>query len=203
MKKQCRVVMLPTEKASGMTLIGGILYPYSKSDNGISQHLYILSDDEIKEGDWYIHKQSGSYRFQQCVGSHLPMDAKKIIATTDVLGVVDKDLSKSMGGEVERRLPQPSSAFIQKYIDAYNSGKPIEKVMVEYDVDSVIEESSGDTSPYFLKVIMEDNTISIETQKDSWTREEVVDLLKEVKHFVESTPNIHPSEFDKWIEENL
>ena len=48
-------------------------------------HLYILSDEKIKEGDWYIHNQSpNGLRVWQHKGIHLPMDSEKIIATTDL-----------------------------------------------------------------------------------------------------------------------
>lgn len=203
MKKECRVVMLPTEKASDIcnTWTGDeyVLTYYNgqvnKSDKYRPQHLYILSDDEIKEGDWVLDKlwDNKTFKIKKWEGDDkYCIDLQgKIIATTDsslkiITGIV--------GSGTGVPLPQPSQSFIQKYIDAYNSGKPIEKVMVEY-----ADLGDGRVVVQHYK----DNTIDIETQKDSWTREEVVDLLKEMKHFVESTPNIHPSEFDKWIEENL
>ena len=58
MKKQVDVVMLPTEKASKIWLKESTLsYNDDLSSLGfIPQHLYFLSDDKIKEGDWYIDK---------------------------------------------------------------------------------------------------------------------------------------------------
>lgn len=40
----------------------------------------IVSKEEIKKGDYYIHKQMNSFRMLQSVGSLLPMDSKKVIA---------------------------------------------------------------------------------------------------------------------------
>ena len=66
MKKQCKVVMLPTEKKSNICKGIGSKNPkdnkicYFDNDNLPNdnltqrQHLYILSDDKIKEGDWIM-----------------------------------------------------------------------------------------------------------------------------------------------------
>jgi hypothetical protein len=50
------------------------------------QNIYITNDLEIKEGDWYIHKQINYLRVSNSTA--IPMDAKKIILTDN------KDLIK-------------------------------------------------------------------------------------------------------------
>lgn len=99
------------------------------------QDLYILSLDEfeiIKDGDWVIPNDYNNsvWQFKQdpCP---LPFwgcadNCKKVIATTD----------KAL------KLPEPSSGFIKKYIEKYNSGNPIVDIMVEY-VDNGYEELMG------------------------------------------------------------
>ena len=60
MKKQVKIVMLPTEKATRIEKVTDILrystYLIKSNALGIFQHLYFLSDDKIKEGDWYIDR---------------------------------------------------------------------------------------------------------------------------------------------------
>ena len=60
MKKQVKVVMLPTEKATRIEKVTDILrystYLIKSNALGIFQNLYFLSDDKIKEGDWYIDR---------------------------------------------------------------------------------------------------------------------------------------------------
>ena len=56
--KTHKLVMLPTEKAP-LTIYNNCLRSSKYSDFEIDgvfipQHLYILSDEEIKVGDWYI-----------------------------------------------------------------------------------------------------------------------------------------------------
>ena len=60
MKKQVKVVMLPTEKATNIGKYqdtGNLVYNNSNDiPRGIFQHLYFLSNEGIKEGDWYIDR---------------------------------------------------------------------------------------------------------------------------------------------------
>lgn len=55
MKKQSHFVFIPTDKKTliSLTTDGALLL---NEPIGICQHLYILSDDEIKEGDWHFNK---------------------------------------------------------------------------------------------------------------------------------------------------
>lgn len=127
----------------------------------IGQHLYILSDEEIKEGDWYYTPIKRS--IEQCVKKILVIkDVKndiqqlKIIATTDsslfteienqcdgckanlpLRGNIHID-GQSMGMACSKRryrdyLPKPSIGFINEFIVCYNAGTPITHVMVEYE----------------------------------------------------------------------
>jgi hypothetical protein len=52
-----------------------------KNLHKIGKELFITSNEEIKDGDWYIHKQINYLRVSNSTA--IPMDAKKIILTTD------------------------------------------------------------------------------------------------------------------------
>lgn len=111
--KECRVVMLPAEKANIISCNSKRLLVFDKSTVSIGgytsdeiftpQHLYIISpDEEIKEGDWYavelfdVTSASTGIHLEQCksiddVWVNKPDvdkirhigNCKKIIATTD------------------------------------------------------------------------------------------------------------------------
>ena len=100
MYKKCKVVMLATAKATWpnciwLGRISGQLrvdhsYDYSPrsqaptEDSMLPQHLYILSDDEIKEGDWCYGLLKGNLKLFQYKKKYGEMlTPKKIIATTD------------------------------------------------------------------------------------------------------------------------
>ena len=141
---------------------------YVTSLNFPKQHLYIISDDEIKEGDWkYDTKLNMVIQHRSYTDG-----CKKIIATTD----------SSLG------LPYPSQQFIQKYIEEYNKGNVITDVLVEYEylLDDMV------VLPYWkLKVNAKDNTITIKKLKEIYTKEEVCQILEKYTSFIWSEVGIH------------
>ena len=210
--KKAKVVMLATNKIETESRIGyykdTLSLGNSKYDKRLSlfrsidgtstpnpQHLYIISDDEIKENNTHFYNpHSGQLHIS---GNHTDYIAinkngcKKIIATTDV----------SLG------LPQPSQQFIQKFIEEYNKGNVITEVMVEYELISNEEYflntiNPDDDVPYFdenLKINPKDNTITIKKVKDSWNREEI---LNDIEQAIIQGLDIGQYR-DKWIKENL
>jgi len=216
MKKPVQVVMLPTnEKANVGSIVTrpsddrmAIVNVLTKDDPQpcIHQHLYILSDEEIKEGDW-CYGMDGIFQYKGKVNIPDIELPKKIIATTD--------LSLDFGDYIEtgqkrtwRVLPQPSQSFIEHFVEEYNKGNVITEVMVEYELYKL--SNSGNTAAilenghhgdlYRLKVNPKDNTITIKKVKDSWSREGVINLIiNAINYGIDSNGNLS----DKWIEENL
>lgn len=198
--KRTKVVMLPTnEKAKkGDLVISSKSNRLGFYDGDKAHALYFYSDDEIKKGDWFINRVNS--QISQCLGIEYfnKVDEKKIIATTDkTLIFMRTELIPEFFWLKEGNIfPQPSEGFIQKFIDAYNSGDPITEVMVEYNH---IQSTTG-LNEEWLKVNSSDYTITIRKMKDSWTREEVVSLCREA---VSYNFNIQGSLFEKWIEQNI
>lgn len=104
MKKKCKVVMLATEKAENALIVNtegnksmwGYKMEYLKNVPAKPYHLYITSDDEIKDGDYCmsIDINSKLHKPFKCVNKEAfinpeflnsvdAKDVKKIIATTD------------------------------------------------------------------------------------------------------------------------
>lgn len=114
---------------------------------------------------------------------------QEILATTDSL----------------LNLPQPSKSFIEKYVQSFNSGNPIEWVNIEYE--RVIEETvfiNGRPASEYNRAktklkVDKNNEITISKIKDSWSREEVIELLTEYGKF-RMTPR---ADIDDFIKQNL
>lgn len=100
MERKSRVVSLPTKDSTNIVYNNNdstfYYYPTEQIiDKHIStcHHLYILSDDEIKDGDWYYLEKQGSigsptgvYQSRGTTISKLntlAANCKKIVATTD------------------------------------------------------------------------------------------------------------------------
>jgi hypothetical protein len=166
MNKKCKVVMLATDKETEIGLYHDNLYNSTfgaKTNDWNNQHLYILSDDEIKEGDWFW--QGFDKKVHQChkttdhfIIAVLPDDypkkiCKKIIATTDsslslnqcdgcITGapIDGKNIHRfaDKGAMVCQRdkyqLPSIPQSFIEYYVSEYNKGNKIEEVLVEYEI---------------------------------------------------------------------
>lgn len=224
MYKKCKCLLLPiNEKAEDCFVLrfykelsfrkGYWTQEYLKSIDGVAQHLYILSNEEIKEGDWFINRQyfiekdnKPEYEIWQCDKNFINSDdCKKIIATTDSnLGKSKKEYEDDFGLKVEETsyfpLPSISQSFIDIYVSEYNKGINIEEVMVEFNTNwSRNTTRNVPTNDDFdeIFVVNPDNTINIQFIKDSWTREEVIELCKQAR---KSAGEIN---IDEWIESHL
>ncbi len=179
------VVMLPSnEKAK----IGSIL-PYSKVGDvkevdhlliadaqlleqwnlgkihGIVYHLYFLSDEEIKEGDWVEFERKIFKATPELVRNKTKGDGwNKIIATKDNSLRVRIEHPLSIE---HKSLPQPSELFLDLFVTEYNRGYQINQALVEYEDDG--EEgwtgSDADGEPTWIEKwvlkINKDNTINV------------------------------------------
>lgn len=134
----------------------------TKNKNG---HLYVLSNNEIKEDDWCIDSNRNIFQHK----NHFPISIgqRKIIATTD--NSLTEDRQKAAFVVTGHPLPQPSKQFIQKFVEEYNKGNVITDVLIEYELISN-EEYFGNTVnpdndvPYFdekLKINPKDNSLNI------------------------------------------
>lgn len=202
MKLKRNVVMLPTNEKAVEKEDIVLNYPHSMfiatnnmrpnsliADYYKSQHLYITSDKEIKEGDWCI--QNDNYLCKiTCNQDRTQQGLKKIIATTD----------KSLG------LPTVSDGFIKKFIERYNAGNPITEVMVEYEEYPITTYGMSDGEPETdtrLKVD-KDNCITIKAVKESWTREEVSTIIHNICGTMYKANTLYaPHTVQKWIDQNL
>ena len=211
------IVMLPTEGKANiigngkqLTYSHGCIASELEIVKLIGYHLHIITDEEIKEGDWFladirtrIDENNGkpiwelklcTSIFNSWIGAdnmenegYNPSWSKKIIATTDT----------SLG------LPHLSQQFIEKWINNYNKGNIITEIMVEYLL--ILEPGNTLNDRKYDELILKvnsNNTINTKLIKESWTRKEVVEFTTKLRWFInEEKRTIF--EINKWIEENL
>lgn len=222
--KRAKVVMLPGKK-SEICLANNKLCEVDKSTYELShiktQHLYIISDDEIKEGNSILNTKTGK------IEKELSKDEIRLFWEKE-WKVIISSTNKSLG------LAQPSQQFIKKFIEEYNKSNIITYVLVEYEEDTCSRckgegteiiailgerpclKCKGDgilSKNIKLKINPKDNTITIKKVKDSWNREELIELFHQFGSEATSKQisfNHIPFEFvadkveiDKWIEKNL
>ena len=192
----------------------------------LNNFIYILNEDEIKEGDWFI---GDNISIKQCTlnnGGNINFkggwysgstNCKKIIATTDALLINRRQMTfMDEATEWIYDLPQPSQQFITKYIEEYNKGNIISDVLVEYKrvfetvAKGMIGHPEDDISWWNekLKINPNDNSITIKKLKDSWSREEHAADVKRLCNLLYFSANIDvdfntKEELDNWIDQNL
>ena len=189
MKKTHKVIMLPTEDASPLAKWDG---KFITDKEGIdphvmpTYHLYILSDDEIKEGDWCVHLVTNNIVQSSSECDLSRGQWKKIIATTDTLRV------KEIDGEAVDVVPY----IPQSLIEYYAKHQP-EEVELEYYCEVV-----GVPNIWSLKLV--DNEVvwietkmtrkELEEKHKMYSREEVEDIAWEIGTYFE---NIDRNDFKK------
>lgn len=151
MKKENTLIMVSSEKEPQINQIVS-----RKSDNRLAivneltvedpnrhlhttQHLYIISNEEIKEGDWFVlrnkeikkcYKAINQYEVSyDLVENQYDLESrafcKKIIATTN------PELWRFEFSE--DRVAKIGIDFVERFVKEWNKGNKIEKVMVEYE----------------------------------------------------------------------
>jgi hypothetical protein len=151
----------------------------------MNKKVYVVSDTTIETGKKIID-------YLISLGGKNP---KKIIATTNSKLIIN------IGGDT---LPKPSPQFIQNYIEEWNKGNKIEFVNVEYE-ELIAHDRQGNKLVELSLKVDKSNCITITKIKDSWNREEVMNLVENaydsgryaiINNDIDQT-------FDKWIEQNL
>lgn len=222
MKKRLNVVMLATQEAESVPFLkningrGNNLYPatkgyyytqqYLKKEQFEAEHLYFTSDEKCKNGDYFIDLLNTVRQFND--KTEQSINDKKIVITTDTSLYRLEDCPVRGGcSNVKYLLPQPTKEFIDLYISEYNKGNIVTEVEVEYNNinDCYGECGICDSSckPIYKLLTNSDNTVNISLIKDSFSREEVVEKLKNAYHYVRLNPTLNTTKFNKWIEENL
>lgn len=190
----------------------------------LKNFLYVLSDEEIKEGDWFINLGSGGHpgvaiykansENSKAINEFKFPEIKKIIATTDsLLKYVDV-----LDHYYVDKIPQH---IIKAYVKAYNEGKPFDKVMVEYESWKHGELTAPhvlDGEMYSIKIpageatnnkpkLNPDGTLAV-----SLVEEKMIPLSKVIEAMKFAATNGREifiskegmvSHADKWIKENL
>lgn len=167
MKQLHPIIIVPTEKASRIQgKQGGILSLFNtatKSPYVDAQHLYVLSDEPIKDFDKIYFTINGKgYIGVAAVGAVYGEETKKIIATTD----------ESLGIKVIQK------SFLPIFVEAYNSGKPITEVELDYATDNNIEGYPEFGGNGMLKTTESNEVIIFLPEVKMYSRDEVIEKMK-------------------------
>lgn len=223
--------MLSTNKKSDLfinNVNGRLLYDNNSTlhtvlPTGKYQHLYIISDEEIREGDWFLVSETELHKclsistdgkifsteldlndpFGEDYYYFIKEEAKKIIATTDKSLTISEIIYPE---ELIHVLPTVPDDFVVKFITKYNINNPITEIMVEYEGKSgrILSYGRGIISPDIHLKVDNNNCITIYPIKESWAREEVEKIIHDICGTMYKENTLYPPQsVQKWIEQNL
>ncbi len=192
--KKVQIVLLPTQNKTNALWSYKERRLYSNEDSNLNDedyttcyHLYFLSDDDIKEGDWCYNPQNANKIFRVTdlewinkINIKYSNVVKKIITTTNTL--LTNETFQYYGMSCFKgvsSLPQPSQDFIDEYVKAYNDGMITTGVLVEYEqIRDQFATLDNSQLTYFNRLkINSDNTINIKSAKESWNRQELIKAM--------------------------
>lgn len=242
MNKTHKVVMLPTKKSNNVGDI--VMRPSDKRlaiiniltrndpQECVNQHLYILSDEQPREGDLFYNSLSGIGRCIYRNDSEKDFtvnynDGKgevsedinycsKIVATTDKSLLFTREEDRDFrGSEYERKiaLPQIPESFVKVFVNDHNDGKPITEVDLEMEshLDDMPDEDDMDLPwrayvGYRIKT-RPDNTVIVHQSK-MYSKIEVIKMLQDcaINFGVLNVPKDDGTitqKIDEWIKNNL
>lgn len=222
MYKKCIPVIFATDQRADYRCIlsnnKGLVLPSTGADarrlqssGYLVNHLHILSDDKIEEGDWCVLLDSlggimsKPSEYLPSTGHVLNKHLRKIIASTDI----------------SLNVPSVPQTFIKEYVDSYNKGEVINEVDVEctectcegweetYACDHSHDNGMGTGRATHcniqraLKLL--DNNIIITNIKDTYSRAEVVALFRKLeeernRYYPEDANSILP--LDDFLKDN-
>lgn len=218
MKKKHPIHLISTDKPSkvgsliileelkGNTLIlvkKGQVEEINRYSTKSSQFLYITSDEEIKDHEHSIDISTNKLILKTERG-YGRLNLRKIIATNN------PELWKECTNYITESckniclncspIPKIDEQWIKDvYIPAYNSGKPITEVEIEYDehLDG-IKYSSKTNTTYTLK-LSNGNVIISPIEEKLYTKEQLKSAILTVAAFPQP---FSTNDFDKWFNKN-
>jgi len=183
----------------------GVVKLFKELDNSKEFYLYFTSDEEIKEGDWYVYLSKRYKDYRLCKGTKfgkLEREDKKVVATTDLA-------LKGRGNNI--RIPQIPKSFVESYIK-----NPVDKVELEYKCIRLLSCPSKEKCKLKLhnnEVVIKEVTSLKESQRvgriervKTYTKEEVEKLCREALdygRFSLSSMIADSVRVEQWIKENL
>lgn len=174
------------------------------------QHLYITSDEEIKEPCWAISLSTSTVEWLSEVAIKVlrKENWKKIAATTDpnlhkynctVCYGRAANCTDCGGDSMDEGVSGIPQDFIQKYINQYNAGTPITEVKMEMeDVNPYTH--LGGAAQYRLK-LRKDNTVTCHPVHEKKFTEADMQAAWNAGGSVDCVPHA-PTMFSEWFKEN-
>lgn len=190
---------------------GKLSYNFSSIHQCVKKEEYKILDGHSIREKLFIDNEYGHYSGYNPNGDE---SFKKIIATTDCLKVNEYVFE---GHLCAKFVPAPSPQFIDKYVESYNKGNRIDKVLVTYtEVDENYShlKSMCETGDFLKTIVKVDKrnyiTINKIQEEIKYTHADVCELihqlskdLSEGKYILDASEKCVTFLSNAWITDNL
>lgn len=233
MKKKAQVYLLDTKQKDGTIWITGenqLIHTHVSSrykEVYQPKHLYFTSDEATRSGDYVYDFADNKVRLFEEIGV-----GRKVVATTNpelhkpsmirradgcpfylqsngLYQATDEHGTETLEVSNVNSINIIGKDFVEAYIKAYNTGKPITEVNLEYELDILTEPDTHDGNPcskfvgtqQILKLRSNGTVIISPLIEKFYSRDEVLDILmcfdtdSNVGHF--NGPTTRIAWFDK------
>lgn len=175
--------ILPTPNPSRLIIQNGNKLILGQEEYAIienRQNIYITSDEEIKEGDWFIFKDDNTYLFQS-IGNTDNTHIKAKSINEYEYGDWNKDYCKKIILTTDQDLIKDGvQAIDDEFLEWFVQNPSCEVVEVEFDYNSY---KLGKVKSRCYKII-------IPQDKNKYSEEEVIELLNKREDCINQTSSI-------------
>lgn len=216
MYQKLKIYTLPIDKKQGVpelcitkTLYKGnhqyaIINTLLEDTNWVAHHLYLTSDEEAKQGDWYIVRDTNELK--QAPGDksdYMKPYYRKIVATTNRELYLCRDAEHEEKCDCIKVAKAPIS-LIEHFVKQQGA---VKEVLVEYEPSlKYLDEWKEDEEGRIYKTIEEERLKLTPSGEIQWkpveqrmyTREEVLEILNERWNHVHIDPS--PLSIWEWFE---
>lgn len=162
------------------------------------QHLYLVSDEEIKVGDWILHKSPEYEKVQTGWELHRYSNPHGSVATTDWRKKIIATTNKSLS------LPLIPNSFIERWVRWQGD---IAKVSVQTEIVDLPQENLPDqdwipTRRLKLTPYPGNEVIILPIEDKTCSRKEMKDAVEAYREYVVRTGLLDAPSFQAWFDLN-
>jgi len=204
--------VIPTDKPSRLFKFANQLHLDTIPKEYYKKYqIYITSDEEIKEGDWYVSTHETS--INQCSGFNKETLnkaywAKKIILTTDP-DLIKDGIQKIDDTFLEWFVKNPSCEFVEVEPSEFLADKVIYEIIIpkEEPKQETLEEVAKElhpVSPQKRKIWLQGAKWQQEQDNNKYSEEEVISIQQEWKTFNDAQDSFNGQDdltFIQWFEQ--
>lgn len=208
-----KVVLVDTKDNTliKVNLSNKLLFNNNEATACPNQHMYILSEEEFKEGDFILHLPTGRVIENYNLERRTDKNLYKIVASTNRIVIKETPRRSADDFDLEvyynkEYIPNIHPLFIEEFVGQWNEGNVIEYVNVDCSYNITNEDWSKrpvQLDGYYKPKVDHANCIFTSPVKESWDRREVALLIHKYRIEKGLRDDVNSDDCNEWINQNI